>query len=117
MNRRKSQARPFTADRLNAALHEVGSLARPSYLDDIVARAHRTRQRPAWTLPERWLPMDVARQPVIAPRLPLRSVGAWAPGPRIDPDRYRPDRRRLQTQPATSVRTRAERRGRLLSRR
>ncbi len=75
MNRRESQARLFTADRLNAALHELGSSARPSYLDDIVARAHRTRQRPAWTLPERWLPMDVARQPVIAPRLPLRSVG------------------------------------------
>jgi hypothetical protein len=76
MNRPESQARPFTADRLNAALHEVGSSARSPYLDDIVARAHRTRQRPAWTFPERWLPMvDIARQPVIAPRLPLRSVG------------------------------------------
>src|SRR4029079_6303447 len=29
-------------------------------LTDIVAQAGRTRQRPAWTFLERWLPMDIA---------------------------------------------------------
>ncbi|MBA3777767.1 MAG: PD40 domain-containing protein [Chloroflexi bacterium] len=47
----------------------------PDYLDDILSRTTRTRQRPAWTFPERWLPMDVvARRPLIAPPFPWRTV-------------------------------------------
>src|SRR5690349_17237091 len=60
MNRSDQQVRSFTADRLGSALQEVGGVARPDYLDDIVTRAQRTRQRPTWTFPERWLPMSVA---------------------------------------------------------
>jgi Tol biopolymer transport system component len=60
MNRSDQQVRSFTADRLGTALHEVGGVARPDYLDDIVTRAQGTRQRPTWTFPERWLPMSVA---------------------------------------------------------
>jgi Tol biopolymer transport system component len=59
MNRSDPQLRSITADRLGAALHEVGGMARPDYLDDIVTRAQHTRQRPTWTFPERWLPMSV----------------------------------------------------------
>jgi Tol biopolymer transport system component len=47
----------------------------PDYIDDILASSARVRQRPAWTFPERWLPMvDVARQPVFVARLPWRSI-------------------------------------------
>jgi dipeptidyl aminopeptidase/acylaminoacyl peptidase len=40
----------------------------PSYRDDIVQLTAHTRQRPAWTFPERWLAMDATVQRVpIAP--------------------------------------------------
>ena len=57
--------------RLNAALGEVGGPARPDYLADIVAQAGRTRQRPAWTFLERWLPMDIAVRRQGVPRAAL----------------------------------------------
>ena len=62
--------------RLPELLEELSQPRTPEWFDDFVGLTARTRQRPAWTLPERWLPMvDVARQPAIAPRLPLRTVG------------------------------------------
>lgn len=54
------RSRSLSADRLRSALHEVGGAARPVYLDDIVTQARHTPQRPAWTFPERWLPMSIA---------------------------------------------------------
>lgn len=66
MNRPESPYRTFSADRLTAALDEVGGSARPDYLNDIVAQASRTRQRPAWTFLERWLPMTIALRPAAA---------------------------------------------------
>lgn len=52
----------------------MGSL--PAYRDQIVEQTARTRQRPAWSFVERWLPMvDLARQPVSVPRLPWRLIG------------------------------------------
>lgn len=49
---------------------------RPAYLDHVLQQTARIRQRPAWTFLERWLPMvDIARQPVLAPRLPMRAIG------------------------------------------
>ena len=57
--------------------------ARPDYLDDIVAQARRTRQRPAWTFPERWLPMTIALRPAAVPRayicVPRTPRGAAGP--------------------------------------
>jgi Tol biopolymer transport system component len=48
----------------------------PAYRDFVIDRAARTSQRPAWSFLGRWLPMvDVVRQPVLAPRLPWRSIG------------------------------------------
>ncbi len=48
----------------------------PAYRDHLLQQTARTRQRPAWSFLGRWLPMiDIARQPVIAPRLPWRAVG------------------------------------------
>ena len=71
MNRSDPQRRPITADRLGTALREVGGVARPDYLDDIVTRAQHTRQRPTWTFPERWLPMSVAVRREGIPRTAL----------------------------------------------
>jgi hypothetical protein len=48
----------------------------PDYRDDIVRRAARTRQRPSWTFPERWIPMAVlTRRPTVAPFVPWRLLG------------------------------------------
>jgi len=41
----------------------------PDYRDDLVRQTAAMRQRPAWTFPERWLPMDLATR-----RLPFASV-------------------------------------------
>ncbi len=46
----------------------------PDYIDNVLATTAQRRQRPAWRFPERWLPMvEIARQPVLAPRIPWRS--------------------------------------------
>lgn len=43
----------------------------PEYIDDVLASTARTRQRPAWTFPERWLGrVGIAGEPELAPRLP-----------------------------------------------
>jgi dipeptidyl aminopeptidase/acylaminoacyl peptidase len=62
--------------RLPGLLTELAEPRTPDYLDDLLWQTAHTSQRPAWSLIERWLPMvDVARQPVLAPRIPWRSVG------------------------------------------
>jgi hypothetical protein len=68
-----------TDGRLTSELpHILGDLAAgpyPEYIDDVLDRTQRMRQRGAWTFTGRWLPMlDIARQPVFAPRLPWRSI-------------------------------------------
>jgi len=56
-------------------LAQVGLGPRPDYRDDIVRRTAQLRQRPAWTLPERWLPMSVVTTRLTSPpRLSLRLV-------------------------------------------
>jgi Tol biopolymer transport system component len=40
-------------------LAELAPRAMPDYRDDIVRQTARMRQRPAWTFPERWLPVSV----------------------------------------------------------
>ena len=68
-----------TEGRLTRDLPEIlGDLAMgpyPDYIDDVLATTAKIRQRPTWTFPERWLPMvNIVRQPVLAPRLPWRSI-------------------------------------------
>ncbi len=47
----------------------------PDYRDEVLAAATRSRQRPAWAIPGRWIPMaDIASRPTLVPRLPLRSI-------------------------------------------
>jgi len=62
---------------LQGILEDLAVPRRPEYLDDLHRQLAATRQRPAWTLPERWLPMtEYAIRSVPAPRLPLRAIGA-----------------------------------------
>ena len=59
-------------------LAQIGASRTPDYRDDIVDRIAGVRQRPAWTIPERWLQVDVATTRVIGPRLPSWRVLAIA---------------------------------------
>ena len=65
--------------RLPAILDEISQPRTPDYFDDLLGLTARTRQRPAWTLPERWLPMvDIARQPAFARQVPWRPIAVLA---------------------------------------
>jgi hypothetical protein len=56
-------------------LDELADEHVPDYYHDLFSQTARTRQRPAWTIPERWLPMlEIARQPVVA-QPPWRAFG------------------------------------------
>lgn len=73
----------MTDERLNrelpGLLDEISLPAVPEYLDDILSQTARMRQRPGWTFPERWLPMDIAVQrPAGVRQLPWRTVGILA---------------------------------------
>jgi dipeptidyl aminopeptidase/acylaminoacyl peptidase len=68
MNRSHPTPRSFSTAELRTALRGVVGPARPDYLSDIVAEAGRTRQRPAWTFLERWLPVDIGEQGLGVPR-------------------------------------------------
>jgi hypothetical protein len=70
--------RRFERD-LPQLLTELAAGAPPNYRDDIVQRVARTPQRPAWTFPERWLPMAVvSRRPAVAFNVPWRSLALVA---------------------------------------
>lgn len=51
----------------------------PDYRNDVLARVARTRQRPAWTFPGRWLPMvDFVSHPPAIRRVPWRLIAVIA---------------------------------------
>ena len=60
---------------LPGILGDLSAAPTPDYLDDVFARTSRTRQRPGWTFPERWIPMaDIARARAFAPAPPWRLI-------------------------------------------
>ena len=63
---------------LPTILADLGAGPMPDYTDLLLARTARSRQRPAWVFPERWLPMDIATRPVRATAVPWRLIGALA---------------------------------------
>jgi Tol biopolymer transport system component len=69
-------ARPLDS-RLPEILEGISAPRTPDYFDDILGQVGRTRQRPGWTFPERWLPMTALSERVAtAPRIPMRlAVG------------------------------------------
>ena len=40
----------------------------PTYFEEAMALTRHTRQRPAWSFRERWLPMQLTMRPVFVPR-------------------------------------------------
>jgi hypothetical protein len=65
--------RRFEQD-LPALLADLYVAGTPDYRDDIVRRIAATRQRPAWTFPERWIPMDITTQAAPVARMPWRQL-------------------------------------------
>lgn len=64
---------------LTAWMVDVATPSVPDYLDDIVRSTARSRQRPRWTFPERWLPMSLVDFPAPRPtRTPWRMVAVLA---------------------------------------
>jgi dipeptidyl aminopeptidase/acylaminoacyl peptidase len=56
-------------------LEQRAGTGAPDYLDDILGRTARTRQRPGWTSIERWPPMDISANRTALPfRFPMRSL-------------------------------------------
>jgi Tol biopolymer transport system component len=60
---------------LLAGLYVAGT---PTYRDDLVQQIARSRQRPAWTFPGRWLPMEIVTTRVPTTRVPWRQIGVLA---------------------------------------
>ena len=61
--------------RLAELITELAAPSLPDYTDDVLARTAGLRQRPRWTLLERWLSMGVlAQRSAYIPRVPWRAV-------------------------------------------
>lgn len=61
------------------ALADLAEPRFPDYFDVVLEQAVRPAQRPAWTFPERWLPMSaITRRLVLAPQVPWRTVALLA---------------------------------------
>jgi Tol biopolymer transport system component len=72
-----TSARRFEQD-LPALLADLYLAGTPDYRDDLVRQVERTPQRPAWTFPGRWLPMELTTTRVPATRMPWRQLGVLA---------------------------------------
>jgi Tol biopolymer transport system component len=59
-------------------LADLYPVSAPDYRDDLVRQIAATRQRPAWTLPERWIPMSVLVLGRAVRPMPWRTIGALA---------------------------------------
>jgi Tol biopolymer transport system component len=61
---------------IEAAIADLAEPRYPDYFDHVLERSMRGAQRPAWTFPERWLPMRVlSLRPTLVPAVPWRTVG------------------------------------------
>ena len=63
---------------LPAILEDLYLGPSPDYRDEVLATATARRQRPAWTFPGRWLPMDITTRTIPVVRLPLRQFAIVA---------------------------------------
>ena len=71
----------MTVDRVARIEHTLPSLfdeladeRTPDYLEAAIERASSRTQRPAWTFPERWIPMELVTQRVPSTRMPWRQI-------------------------------------------
>jgi Tol biopolymer transport system component len=61
--------------RLPQVLEDISGPRTPDYFDDILGQVGRTRQRPGWSFPERWLPMTaLSERLATSPRIPMRMA-------------------------------------------
>ncbi len=61
--------------RIATAIDEIAAARLPDYLDDILQQTARTPQRPRWTFPERWIPVNTTlTRPTPVGRLPVRQL-------------------------------------------
>ena len=63
---------------LPALLADLYLAGTPDYRDDVVRQVARVRQRPDWTFPERWLPVELVTARVPSTRMPWRQIGVLA---------------------------------------
>jgi WD40 repeat protein len=54
---------------------ELAPVRLPDYFDDMLGQTARMRQRPAWSVLERWLPMGVLARPMPVRPMPWRTIG------------------------------------------
>jgi Tol biopolymer transport system component len=57
---------------------ELADARTPDYLEAAIERASSRSQRPAWTFPERWLPVELVTTRVPSTRIPWRQLGVLA---------------------------------------
>jgi dipeptidyl aminopeptidase/acylaminoacyl peptidase len=57
---------------------ELASARTPDYLEAAIEQASSRPQRPAWTYPGRWLPVQITTQAVPPARVPWRQLGTLA---------------------------------------
>ena len=63
---------------LPGILGDLSAGPAPDYLDDVFGRTGRMRQRPAWSFPERWLPMaDITRSRGVPVSPPVADRSRW----------------------------------------
>jgi hypothetical protein len=75
LDSRRTTQRELRAHTLAGSLYGLCAAPTSEYLDDVFARTARMRQRPAWTFPERWIPMaDIPRPRAFAFAPPLRTI-------------------------------------------
>jgi WD40 repeat protein len=63
---------------LPAILGEIAMGTYPDYIDDVLVTTAQRRQRPAWTFPERWIPVELVTSRAPVTRLPRRQIGVLA---------------------------------------
>ena len=57
---------------------ELANASTPDYLEAAIERASSRPQRPAWTFPGRWLPLQLTTHAALAARVPWRQLGILA---------------------------------------
>jgi Tol biopolymer transport system component len=57
---------------------ELASPSTPDYLEAAIERASSRPQRPAWTYPGRWLPVDITTRAAPVAQMPWRQLGILA---------------------------------------
>ncbi len=61
-----------------ALMDELAPAQTPDYFDDLLRTTATHRQRPAWSSPERWLPVEITARPLVTRSVPWRPFAVLA---------------------------------------